>query len=175
MKTTKHQRQTAFARYKASPTRTPEAMADLAVAVGAASATELDTWRDRFAADFSGTRAAMWTAHTAAVAATPATPAHAGSGASVAAGSAALATAYPSAWSRAVSAAQRVTGRRQERTARTTWPTVAPGVRANAQPTSGSGYYDKSVKPSAQAAAQEDARQADLRRMAAEQAARFSA
>lgn len=174
--TTKAQRQAAFARYKASPTATAESMADLAVAVGAAHASERDGWRDRFAADFSGTRAAMWAAHTAARPITPATPATARSGASVAAGSGVPAVTYPRAWDRAVSAAQRITGSRKERTARSAWPTVTPGVSAASQPTtSGSGYYDKSVNPSAQAAAQEAARQADLRRMAAEQAARFSA
>jgi hypothetical protein len=174
MGTTKQQRQAAFARYKASASATPESMADLAVAVSASSASERDSWRDRFAADFSGTRAAMWAAHTATRPVTPATPATARSGAAVAAGSGVPATTYPRAWDRAVSAAQRITGSRKERTVRSAWPTVTPSAQvASTTARPADGFYDKSVQPSAFAASQEAARQADMQRMAAEQAARY--
>jgi hypothetical protein len=178
MKTTKQQRQAAFARYKSSGSATPESMADLAVAVGASDASERDSWRDRFAADFSGTRAAMWAAHTAARPVTPATPAHAASGPSVAAGSGVPAVTYPRAWDRAVAAAQRITGTRKAQPVKSAWPTVTPPsaqVAGTTAPATRDGFYDKSPKPSAQAAAQEAARQADLSRMAAEQAARYGA
>jgi hypothetical protein len=184
MSTTKQQRLAAFARSRSGARssgggETPETMADLAVAVGAASASDRDAWRDRFASDFAGTRAAMWAAHAAAVAVTPATPATARSRASVAAGSGVPAVTYPSAWSRAVSAAQRITGSRKAQPAKSAWPTVTPSahVAGTTAPASGGtdGFYDKSVKPSAFAASQEQARQADLSRMAAEQSARFGA
>lgn len=110
---------------------------------------------------------------------TPATPATARSRASVAAGSGGAAPTYPSAWSRAVSAAQRVTGSRKAQPAKSAWPTVTPSAHiagTTAQTTrSADGFYDKSVQPSAFAAQQEQARQADHARMAAEQKARFSA
>lgn len=105
---------------------------------------------------------------------TPGTPPTAASGPSVTAGSAVDVAAYPSGWSRAVQVAQRITGRRKAQSIRSAWPTVTPSaqVAGTSAPASNSGFYDQSVKPSAQAAAQEAARQADLRRMAAEQAAR---
>jgi hypothetical protein len=114
---------------------------------------------------------------TAAGPVTPATPATARSGASVAAGSGVPGTTYPRAWDRAVSAAQRVMGSRRPRTAQAAWPTVTPSAQVvgTSAPASSSGFYDKSPKASAFAASQEQARQADLARMAAEQAARFSA
>ncbi len=200
MNSTRQQRQAAATRFRSgarSPSggETPETMADLAVAVGAASASERDAWRDRFAADFAGTRAALWAAHVAAVGNTPATPRTTASGPAVAAGSCPTVD-YPAEWSRSVDAARRLPGIRTAATkiARAAarrvagqvhvagaGPAFAAQARATAeriaqqaQATTRDKYYDKSVKPSAQAAAQEAARQADMQRMAAEQAARLA-
>ena len=104
---------------------------------------------------------------------TPATPATARSGAAVAAGSGVPAVTYPSTWSRAVSAAQRITGSRKQRTARTAWPTAVPTRAAAAgQGRSQDGFHSKDVQASSSAAAQQSRHEADLARMAAEQRAR---
>jgi hypothetical protein len=193
MKTTKQQRQAAFARYKASASTTPESMADLAVAVGAAHAAERDAWRDRFASDFAGTRAAMWAGHTAPRPNTPAPAATAGSGPAVAAASRATVN-YPASWAGSVDAARRTPGIRTAATkvARAaarrvagqvhvagSGPAYAAQARAvaeavtqQAQARTVDTFYDKSPHPSSFAAAQEAARQADMQRMAAEQKAR---
>jgi hypothetical protein len=198
MNSTRQQRQAAATRFRsgARPSgggETPETMADLAVAVGAASLAERDAWRDKFAADFPGTRAAMWAAHVAAVGNTPATPATAASGASVAAGSAEPPVTYPAGWAPSVAAAQRTPGVRATalKVARAAGRAVgrvhvagsgpafaaqsraaAEAVQQQAQARTVDAFYSKAPQPSAAAAEQTARYEADLARMASEQRSR---
>jgi hypothetical protein len=153
---------------------TPEQIVKYGIAQGVIAAKDEAAWKTYAAQHAGDALTAVCSRITARRAVTPATPATAASGASGAGGSGDDATTYPSAWQRAVSAAQRITGSRKAQPVKSAWPTVTPSaqVAGRSTPASGSGFYDKSVKPSAQAAAQEAARQADLQRMAAEQAAR---
>jgi hypothetical protein len=124
---------------------------------------------------------------------TPATPVRAASRPSVAPDTAAVdPTAYPSGWGRAVAAAGRmarvVVGRPVEATADKTSLrqgqsgaafqrafAASEAERVEAERAGHPGYDDRSVKPSATAAAQQAAYEADQARMRAEQVARYGA
>jgi hypothetical protein len=170
----------------------PETITDLGIKHGVFRKDERASVVARAKADPGGVLTAVCRGLRPAGAVTPPTTSTAVSGPAVAAGSRPTSD-YPPSWAPTVAASGRLPGVRAAaaRAARSavrrvtgdvhaagSGPAFAARVRAEAEQVTQqaqanvNGFYDKSPKPSAHAAAQEAARVADLERMAAEQAAR---